>query len=67
MEISSGSAHLKNVNAVQPQNPPVRAKEVENDKDKDDSAAKAAVAPSAPRPTVNTNGQVVGSLINALA
>ncbi len=66
MEISSVSSSVKNAAAVQPQNPPVRAKEVENDKDKDDGASRAA-AQAASRPTINTSGQVVGSIVNTQA
>jgi hypothetical protein len=38
-------------------------REVKNDGDKDDQSA----AVKAPAPTVNLNGQTVGSLINAIA
>jgi len=65
MEISSVSSNSGNLAAVQPQ--AVRAREVENDKDKDDSASKAVAPQTAPRPTVNTSGQTVGSIINTQA
>lgn len=67
MAISPVSSSVNNTAAVQPQKPPVPAKEVENDKDKDDGASKAAAAQTAPRPTVNTSGQVIGSNINTQA
>ena len=55
--------------SVQAQNQVSRAKEAENDKDKDDGASAAAqnAAQAAPRPTVNTSGQVVGSIVNTQA
>lgn len=70
MAISPVSSGVNTATAVQPQNQPARAKEVENDKDKDDGASKAAAqntAQAAPRPTVNTSGQVVGSVVNTQA
>lgn len=68
MEISSAASSVRNTPPVQPQTPPVRTKEVENDGDKDDSATKlAAATQAAQRPTVNTSGQVVGSIVNTQA
>jgi len=66
MQINTASPSLQKTTAVQPQAQASRAKEVENDKDKDDGASKVATQ-AAPRPTVNTSGQVVGSFINTQA
>lgn len=66
MTISSVSAHVNHTSAVQPQKQPTSVKEVENDKDKDDGGSTVA-AQAAPRPSVNTSGQVVGSHINTTA
>ena len=66
MEISSVSSSIPNVAAAQTQSQLARVKEVENDKDKDDGASKQ-VAQAAPRASVNTNGQVVGSIVNTQA
>ena len=66
MSISPVASSVRNTPAVHSQTQLVSAKEVENDKDKDDGASKA-VAPPAPSPYVNTNGQVVGSTINTQA
>ena len=70
MAISPVSSNVNTATAVQPQTQPVRAKEAENDKDKDDGASKAVAqnaAQAAPRPTVNTSGQVIGSVVNTQA
>ena len=66
MALSSVSSGVNTTAAVQPQSQPVRAKEAENDKDKDDGASKVATQ-ATPSPTVNTSGQVVGSLVNTQA
>ena len=66
MSISPVASSVQHTPAVQSQTQPVRAKEVENDKDKDDGASKV-VAPPTPSPSVNTSGQVVGSTINTQA
>jgi len=64
MAINSVSSDVQSTPVVQPQNKPAHTKEVENNKSKDDTASKAQ---SAPRPTVNTSGQVVGSHVNTQA
>jgi hypothetical protein len=66
MSVSSVSSNTNAATAVQPQRQPERANEVENDGDKDDNASKA-IAQTAPRPTVNTNGETVGSIVNTQA
>lgn len=66
MSISSVVSNVQNASAVQPQKQPSRAKEVEGDKDKDDSASKV-VAQAAPRPSVNVSGQTVGSIVDTFA
>lgn len=66
MEISSVSSSSKSVAAVQSPTQTSRAREAENDNDKDDGAAKIAQQ-ATPRPTVNTSGQVVGSIIDTQA
>jgi len=66
MSINSVSANVQNTSPVQPQTQPVRATEVENDKDKDDGASTTAVQ-STPGPSVNTTGQVVGGIVNTQA
>ena len=65
MSISSVSPSVTSTPPVQPQTQPARAKEVENDHDKDDGASK--VAAPAPTASVNTSGQVVGTTINTKA
>lgn len=65
MPISSVTSQINNATAVQQQATVARATEVENDKDKDDGASQAAAA--AARPTVNTSGQTIGSIINVQA
>ena len=66
MSISSVSSNVNHTAPVQPQKPTTSAKEVENDKDKDDGGSTVA-AQAAPRPTVNTSGQVVGTKIHTQA
>ncbi|ADE12541.1 hypothetical protein [Sideroxydans lithotrophicus] len=66
--INSGNNYVSQVQP-QPQTPVERAAEKENDKDRDD-AAKAAAANNSnvlSQPTVNTNGQTVGAIINVKA
>jgi hypothetical protein len=65
MAISSVSSGISA--ATQLQSQPVRGREAENDKDKDDGAANAVAQAAAQRPSVNTSGQVVGSVINVQA
>jgi hypothetical protein len=65
MSISSVSSNVKSVPPVEPQTQLARAKEVENDHDKDDGASK--VAAPAPTASVNTSGQIVGSTISTKA
>ena len=61
--LNSGSNYVSPVQP-QPQTQVERVAEKEKDKDSDD-AKKAAAATSVPvQPTVNTNGQKVGSVIN---
>ena len=70
MAIGSVSSGANAASLVQTQNQTVRPREAENDKDKDDGSVKAAAqnaAQSAPRPTINTSGQVVGTLIDTQA
>lgn len=70
MAIGPVSSGVNTTSSVQAQNQAVRAREVENDKDKDDGASAAAAknaAQAAPRPSVNTSGQVVGSIVNTQA
>jgi hypothetical protein len=60
--VNSGSNYVSQVQP-QPQSQVERAAEKEKDKDRDD--VKKAAAVSVPvHPTVNTNGQTVGSVIN---
>jgi hypothetical protein len=56
------------VSQVQPQPQPnaERVGEKENDGDRDDGS-KAAAVQNAPKPTVNTQGQTIGSVINVKA
>jgi hypothetical protein len=64
--VNSGSNYVSQVQP-QPQSQAERAAEVQKDKDRDD-AKKATATTSVPvQPTVNTNGQKVGSVINVKA
>jgi hypothetical protein len=64
--LNSGANYVSQVQP-QPQSQVERAAEIENDKDSDD-AKKAAAATSVPiQPTVNTSGQIVGSVVNVQA
>jgi hypothetical protein len=60
MSISSVSSNLTHTAPVQSQQPTNSAKQVANDKN-------TVTAQAAPRPTVNTSGQVVGTKINTQA
>ncbi len=63
MEISSAASQIKSTTSVQTAT--VRTKEVKNDNDKNDAATKPAAAQDTKAPpTVNTNGQTIGSIIN---
>lgn len=66
--VNSGSNYVSQVQP-QPQTQAERAAEIENDKDSDDgSKAAAANASNASlQPTVNTNGQQIGAIINIKA
>ena len=66
MAINPVSSNVRHTAPIQQQKQPSNVKEVENDKDKDDSGSTVA-AQVAPRSTVNTSGQVVGSHINTQA
>ena len=63
--VNSGSNYASQVQP-QPQTHAERVAEKENDRDRDD-AAKAAVVENASKPTVNTQGQTVGAIINVKA
>jgi hypothetical protein len=63
--VNSGSNYVSQVQP-QPQSNAERVAEQENDKDSDD-AKKAAAVPPPSQPTVNTNGQTVGAVINVKA
>ena len=67
MTISAISPSVNQPAAVQPLKQTASAQVAGNDKDKDDGASQAAAVQAAPRPTVNTSGQVVGSHINTQA
>jgi len=70
MQINSVSSAVNTVASIQSQTQTTRATEVENDKDKDDVSAKAAAQTAQAaqqRPTVNTSGESIGSLINIQA
>ena len=63
MAIIPVSSNINTAAAIQGRGQVARAKEVENNKDDKASAA----AQAAPRPTVNTIGQMVGSIVNTQA
>lgn len=65
MEVSSVSSSAQNTNAVQQQNQPPRAKEVENNKDKDDVVSKASAEKAAAQnaATEKANSQKVAERI----
>ena len=63
MAVSSVSSNTNQVQHLQQSAPPVRA-EKENDGDKDDGASTKI---NAPKPTVNTSGQTIGSTISVTA
>ena len=64
MTISSVSSNVNHTAAIHPQKQPAIAKEVENDKN---NGGSAVAAQTAPRPSVNTSGQVVGKHVNTQA
>jgi hypothetical protein len=66
MPISSISSGSSNIAALLPQSQPPQVREREGDGDGDDGSKVAATSASQ-GPTVNTSGQVVGSLINVQA
>ncbi|MEY2633292.1 MAG: hypothetical protein RIR00_1946 [Pseudomonadota bacterium] len=53
--------------SYQPMQQATAVERKEKDRDADDAAVKAAAQPAAPSPTVNSSGQAVGQLINAIA
>jgi hypothetical protein len=63
--VNAGSNYVSQVQP-QPQKPAERAVEKENDKDRDD-AAKIAALNKPVQPTVNTQGDTVGRVINTKA
>ncbi|TNC99121.1 MAG: hypothetical protein FD121_359 [Gallionellaceae bacterium] len=64
--INSGSNYVSQVQP-QPQTHAERVTEKENDKGRDDVAKVVAAQQDAPKPTVNTQGQTVGSVISIKA
>lgn len=63
--VSSGNNYVSQIQP-QPQTYTERAKEVEREKTRED-VNKAAAPQNAPKPTVNTEGQTVGAVINVKA
>lgn len=63
--LSLGSNYVSQVQP-QPQTHVERVAEKEGDKDRDD-VKQAVAAENAPKPSVNTQGQTVGSIINVKA
>jgi hypothetical protein len=51
----------------QPQTHAERVTEKENDKDRDDTTKAVVAQQEAPKPSVNTQGQTVGSIISVKA
>lgn len=66
MSISPVSSSYSNIANTQAPIHSERAGERENDGDQDDGGS-AAVTAAQPRPTVNTSGQVIGSILNVQA
>ena len=66
MEINSGHSNVQIAIAVQPQNKPARAQDVEYVSDNNGGVFIASVPTEQP-PSVNTSGQEVGNLINTWA
>jgi hypothetical protein len=69
MAVNPLNAGLNYVSQVQPQpqTQVERVAEKKNDKDADDARKAAAVTSVPIQPTVNTNGQTVGAVINVKA
>ena len=66
MEINSGHSNVQIAIAVQPQNKPMRAQEVEYVSDNNEGTFNSPVQ-TEPRPSFNTSGHEVGNLINTWA
>jgi hypothetical protein len=64
--VSSGSNYVSQVQP-QPQTHAERVTEKENDKDRDDTTKVVAAQQVASKPSVNTQGQTVGSIISVKA
>ncbi|MFA6121156.1 MAG: hypothetical protein WCT35_11535 [Sideroxydans sp.] len=64
--VNSGSNYVSQVQP-QPQTHAERVTEKEGDKDRDDGVKVLAAQQEAPKPTVNTQGQTVGSIISVKA
>ncbi len=70
MDISSVGSARNYVSQTQPQpqtHTELRVAEKQKDNDKDDAIRAAAVSDVQVKPTVNTSGQTVGSIINIQA
>ncbi len=66
MEINSGHSNVQIAIAVQPQNKPARAQEVDYVSDNNGGVFSAS-AQTEPGSSINTSGQEVGNLINTWA
>ncbi len=64
--VTSGSNYVSQVQP-QPQTHAERVNEKKQDGDRDDGGSAAATANAVLKPTVNTSGQTVGSIINVKA
>ncbi len=64
--VNSGSNYVSQVQP-QPQTYVERVKEKPNDNERDNVAKVVTAQQEAPKPTVNTQGQTVGSVINVKA
>ncbi|MDD4912330.1 MAG: hypothetical protein PHP57_08560 [Sideroxydans sp.] len=64
--ISSGSNYVSQAQP-QPQTQAEKVSEKEGDRDRDDAAKAVAAQQAAAKPTVNTQGQTVGSVISVVA
>ena len=62
---ASSAAYTPAVQRQQPEAAKVKQAGRDGDRDKDDGASK--VEPNPPAPSVNTNGQLVGQIINTTA
>lgn len=70
MDINSVTSGRNYVSQTQPQpqtHTEQRVVEKQRDNDKDDAIKAAVVADNQPKPTVNTSGQTIGSIINVKA